>query len=105
MERVASVGETEQLMLTRPSDGRVEQAGNADATGEPAVDGRLDEVRCEEGERDRHLDVSLAASLPSGDAVDRRDTGRDFGQPLASSRDCSDELDPNIGADREDCGW
>jgi hypothetical protein len=49
VERVASVGETEQLMLTRPSDWRIEQAGNADATGEPTVDGCLDQVWCEEG--------------------------------------------------------
>jgi hypothetical protein len=31
---------------------------------QPAFDGCFDEVRCEEGQRNRHIDVALAAGLP-----------------------------------------
>jgi hypothetical protein len=48
-----------------------------------------------------NADVTLAAGLPCGDAVDRRGTGIDFGQPLPSPCDCSDELDRGVSADRE----
>ena len=44
--------------------------------------------------------MALAARLPRGDGVDRRGTGLDFGQPLPSPRDCADELEPALRADR-----
>jgi hypothetical protein len=105
VERVASVGETEQLMLMRPCDRCIEEAGDTDSAWQPTIDSGLDEARREEGERDRHLDVSLAAGLPFGDGFDGRGTDLDFGQPLPSPCDCADELDPDIGADRVDLGW
>ena len=63
-ERRASVREPQHLMLARPRDRRVEQAGDADAMWQSTFDGGFDEARCEEGKRDRHADVAFAASLP-----------------------------------------
>ena len=95
-----SVREPEHLMLARPCDRRVEQASDADPVWQSTFDGGFDEVRCQEGQRDRHVDVARAASLPCGDAVDCRGAGLDLGQPSPSARDCGDELPPGVGADR-----
>ena len=105
MERAASVREPEHLLLTRPCGRCLEQAGDTDSARQPTIDSGLDEAWREESQRYRHADVALAAGLSCGDAVDRLGTGFDLGQPLPSPCDCSDELDPGIGSDREDCGW
>ena len=96
------VCEPEQLMLARPRDRGVEQAGDADSMWQSAFDGGLDEARRQEGERDRHIDVALAAGLPCRDAVDCRGADFDLGQPLPSARNRGDELRPGVGADRKD---
>jgi hypothetical protein len=59
----SSVREPEHLVLARPRDRGVEQAGDADPVRQPTFDGGLDEARCQEGQRDRHVDVALAAGL------------------------------------------
>jgi hypothetical protein len=105
VERVASVREPQHLLLTRPCDRCIEKAGDTDSARQATIDSGLDEAWREESQRYRHADVAPAAGLPCGDAVDRRGTGLDFGQPLPSPCDCGDELDPGIGADRKDCGW
>ena len=51
------VSETEDLVLTRPFGGQVEQACDAHAAGEPALDGSLYEIGREECERDRLFDL------------------------------------------------
>jgi hypothetical protein len=68
---------------------------------QPTFDGGLDEARRQEGKRDRHVDVALAAGLPGGDTVDCRSAGRDLGQPLSSARNRGDELRASVGADRK----
>ena len=59
-----SVREPEHQVLARPRDRRVEQAGDADPVWQSTFDGGLDEARRQEGQRDRHVDVALAAGLP-----------------------------------------
>jgi hypothetical protein len=81
------------MMLTRPCDRRIEQAGDADATRQPTIDRGLDEAWREEGQRDRHIDVALAAGLTCGDGVDSG-AGLDLGEPVSCARDRGDELDP-----------
>jgi hypothetical protein len=95
----------EHLMLARPRDGRIEQTGDADAVRETTFQGGFDEVRCQECGRYRHVDVALAAGLPRGNVVDCGSGGLDLGQPLPSARNRVDELDPDIGADRENFCW
>jgi hypothetical protein len=89
-----SMREPKHLMLARPRDRRVEQASDSVPVRQPTLDGGCDEARCEEGERDRHVDVALAAGLPCRDAVDCYGAGLDLGQPLPSTRDCGDEFSP-----------
>ena len=98
-----SVREPERLVLARPRGRRVEQAGDADPVWQSAFDGGRDEARREEGQRDGHVDVALAAGLPCGDAVDCHGGSLDLGQPLSSARNRGDELDPGVGADRTGC--
>ena len=100
----ASGREPQHLMLTRPRDRRVEQAGDADPVWQSIFDGGFDEAWREESQRYRHADVALATRLPCGDAVDRRGTGLDFGQPLPSPRDCANELEPALRAHRTSFG-
>jgi hypothetical protein len=50
-------------MLTRPNGWRVEQAGDADPVRQPAFDGGSDKARREKRQRDRHMNVALAAGL------------------------------------------
>jgi hypothetical protein len=61
--RRLSVREPKHLVLARPRDRRVEEAGDADPAWQSTFDGSRDEARCEEGQRDRHVDVALAAGL------------------------------------------
>src|SRR5277367_1104837 len=75
-----SVREPEHQVLARPRDRRVEQAGDADPVWQSAFDGGLDATRREEGQRDRHVDVALAAGLPCRDAVECRSAGLDLEQ-------------------------
>ena len=58
----------EHLVLARPFGGQVGEASNAHAVRESPFDGGLDEIGCEEGERDRHVDLADAAALALGDA-------------------------------------
>ena len=54
---------------SRPFGGQVGEASNPHAMRQPPFDSRLDEVRCKEGKRDRHIHFSDAALLPLGDGL------------------------------------
>ena len=96
-----SLRQSQHLMLRRPGDGRVEQAGDADPVRQSAIDSGRDKIRCKEGERDRHVDMSLAAGLPCRNVVERCNAGLDLGQPLPTARDRGNEPRPGVGADRK----
>jgi hypothetical protein len=55
--------EPEHLVLARPVDRGIEQAGDADPVRQSTFDRSFDEGRREEGQRDRHIDVARAAGL------------------------------------------
>src|SRR6516165_930336 len=59
----------EHLVLARPCRWQVAEASNANAMGEPTIDGRLDEIGRKESKRDCHVDLSRAASFPLGDGL------------------------------------
>jgi hypothetical protein len=48
----------EHLVLAGPLRRQVGEASNADAMRQPAIDGRLEEIGCEEGQRDVRKSVS-----------------------------------------------
>jgi hypothetical protein len=62
------LGKTENFVLFGPFGGQVGEASNPHAMRKPPVDSRLDEVRCKESKRDRHIHFSDAAAFSLGDA-------------------------------------
>jgi hypothetical protein len=74
--------ESQHLMLTRPCDRRIEQAGDTDSARQPTIDSGLDEAWRQKGKRDRHMDMALAAGLTCGDGVDSG-AGLDLGEPVS----------------------
>jgi hypothetical protein len=99
-----SVRQSQHLVLVRPCGRRPEQAGDTDCARQPTIDSGLDEAWCEEGERDRHMDVAPAAGLPCGNGFDCRGAALDLTEPQPCARDRGDELDPAVGADRTGFG-
>jgi hypothetical protein len=57
--------ESERRKLPAPFGRRIAEPLDADATGQAAFYRRFDEIWCEEGERDRHVDLPNAALLAS----------------------------------------
>jgi len=53
--------ETEDPELLAPFSGQVAETLDPDAAGQAAFDGRFDEIRRKESERDGHVDVPHAA--------------------------------------------
>ena len=64
--------ETEDLELLAPFGGQIAEAFDADAAGQATFDGRFDQFRSDESERDGHVDLSDAASLASAKLRDGR---------------------------------
>ena len=62
-DRWFGVRETEHLVLARPFSGQIGEARDANAVWQATVDRRLHEIGCEEGQRDRHVDLPHAAPL------------------------------------------
>jgi hypothetical protein len=58
-----SSNESEHIVLARPLGRHVGKPRYANAAGQPALDRGLDELGGEEGERDRHVDISLVAAV------------------------------------------
>jgi hypothetical protein len=54
----------------RPLRRRITQTGDANAPRQASIDCGLDQARCEEGERYRHIDLSNAAFFAFGDVLD-----------------------------------
>ena len=81
-------GKAEHLVLLGPFGRQVGEAGNAHAVRKSTVDSRFDEIRREERERDRHVDLAGAASLAFGNAFGGGcRIGREFIEPTASAGD------------------
>jgi hypothetical protein len=59
-------------MLLGPFGWQIGEPSDAHAVGEPAIDGRFDQIGRKEGQRDRHVDLSRAAVFSRRDAVRTR---------------------------------
>jgi hypothetical protein len=71
-----SIRQSQHLMLARPHSRRIEEASDSDPLRQSTFDSGFDEARRKEGQRDSHVDVTLAAGLPCGDAFDCGSAGR-----------------------------
>jgi hypothetical protein len=82
----------EGFELQAPLRWRVAQPFDAESPWQPPFDRSLDETGCEEGKRDRHVDVALAALLTCRDLSHIGDFARyDLVEPAVPSRDRIDE--------------
>src|SRR6266404_2003005 len=65
--------QAERFELSTPLRGSIAEPFDTDAARQTTFDCGLDEVRCEEGKRDSHIDLSDAAFLTCGDLLDVSD--------------------------------
>jgi hypothetical protein len=91
--------QSERLELPAPFGGRVAKPLDPNATRQPTFDRCFDEVRCEEGQRDRHIDLTHATFLTCRNLVDVSVRARDdLIKPTTAAGDCTNEacaaLDP-----------
>jgi hypothetical protein len=83
---------TERLELPAPFGGSIAKPLDPDAARQTTFDCGLDEVRREERERDRHVDLTHTAFLTCRDLPDVGDRARhDLVEPATASGDCADE--------------
>jgi hypothetical protein len=78
----------EHLVLAGPFGRQVGEADYSHARRKASIDRRLDEVGCEEGKRDRHVDLADAAAVSRRDAFRLRSRiGYEFIEPTTPSCD------------------
>ena len=74
--------------------------------GNSSLNGSLHELRREERERDRHIDLADAAFFPRSDLIHTGDgAGNDFFKPAPTARDGCDKCGAGLGADRATVLW
>jgi hypothetical protein len=89
---VSARRKAEGFELQAPLRWRVAQPFDAESPWQPPFDRSLDETGCEEGKRDRRVDVALAALLTRRDLSHIGDFARyDLVEPAVPSRDRTDE--------------
>jgi hypothetical protein len=84
--------ESERRKLPAPFSRRIAKPLNADATGQATFYGCFNKVRCEKGERDRHVDMPSATLLARAKFNDRGHPTRDhIIEPPTTSGDGADQ--------------
>ena len=95
--------QTQHLTLAQPFNGEVAESGHVHSVRESPIDSRLGEVRREEGERDRHVDLPRGAALALGDAFGIRSGLCDeFVEPAPPPCDRCDQERAAFGTDGAD---
>src|ERR1700733_4417923 len=88
---------SERLKLPAPFSWRIAEPLDADAARQTAFHGSFDEIRSEEGERDRHVDLPNAAPFLDADFLDCRYSTRDYIiQPPAAFGDGADQASASL---------
>src|SRR6516164_4631858 len=91
----------EYLVLTRPLGRVTAETGNSKSARQATFDGRFDQIGCEEGQRDRHIDLADAAFFARGDLFDISHGARDdFIEPAPATSDRRDELGAGLRTNR-----
>src|SRR6266704_2990471 len=73
LKRPGSTRHTEHRILAGPLRGSIAQTRDANPPWQSSFDGSLNEIGCEEGERDRHIDLPNAAVFACGNLLDTGD--------------------------------
>jgi hypothetical protein len=97
-------------VLAFPFGREIPQARHANAPRQPSIDCGLDQRRCEEGKRDRSINLSDTAGLPLRNLLNIRDRSSDqLFKPTSSRCDRGDQLGAGLGPYRTyvstRCGW
>jgi hypothetical protein len=66
----SGVWKTEHLVLARPPGRDIAETGNSNPARQATFDGCFDQIGCQKGERDRHVDLADAAFLARGNLFD-----------------------------------
>jgi hypothetical protein len=75
---------------------RIAETGNSNSARQTTFDSRLDQIGCEEGERDRHVDFADTALLARGDLFGICcSASDDFIEPAPTAVNSGDPL--NVG--------
>ena len=91
---------SEHLVLAGPFSRQVGETGNSHAAWESSMDGGLDEVGREKGERDCHVHLPHAAALTFGDAFSICSRiGNEFVEPTAPPCDRCNQDRATLGTD------
>ena len=77
--------ESQRFELACPLSGRIAKSFDANTAGQAAFDRGSDESRCEEGERQGHVDLTDAASFARGDLAGLGDRARDHFVSLSAT--------------------
>jgi hypothetical protein len=89
------------LPLAKPFGRQVAEARHPHPVWKSPIDCGPDEIGCEEGEGDCHVDLPHAAALTSGDAFGcRPGSGHEFAEPAASTRNRRNQQRAVLGANR-----
>ena len=92
--------------MARPLGRSIAQASDADAVRQSSFDGGLHESGREEGERDRHIDLSNGAFLARSDLLGTGDgAGDDLIKPMSPTCDRCDEGGAGLGANGSNIVW
>src|SRR6266699_1860382 len=76
-----------------PFGRRIAETGNSNSARQTTFDSRLDQIGCEEGERDRHVDFADTALLARGDLFDICcSASGDFIEPAPTAVNSGDPL-------------
>ena len=81
-------GKSEGLVLPRPFDGQITEAGDPQAVRQMPIDCGFDEIGGYESQRDRHVDFAHAACGAGGDALGRGTKPSDLPPINPSGRPC-----------------
>src|SRR6476659_38117 len=93
-------GKPKHLALTGPFRGRVGETSKSQTVREPSINGRLDEVGREEGERDCLVDLTDAAALAACDGFGAGlGIGHEFLEPTAPPRNRCNQQRAAFGTD------
>ena len=99
--RSGSLSKPQPFELVRPFGRRIAQTPDANAARKAALDGGLDQGGSDEGHRDRHVDMTVAAFVTRGDLLNPLHTARDdLVQPVSATRDGLDQCCASFGLDR-----
>ena len=91
--------------MAGPLGRSIAETSYADTPGQPSFDGRLHQPRCEERQRNRHIDLANAALFTRSNLLDTDGTGNDLKKPTPAARDRCDKCGARLSADRASVLW